>query len=204
MINEQDDILIINSILENDNEAQRIFYDKYRQILTNYILSKYPHNLDVEDDVSEILIKVFTNLYKYNSEKAGVKTWVFAIAKNYMIDKFRRNDALTGSITIDGSSITIGNFDGAITSDCVFVDNGDNMFHTSTYGVAEMFENCDAVNFVSNNLSACDFSFLDMKYSQGFNYEEIGSEFNLTSHTVSNRVHYIKGKLKEQLLEEME
>jgi len=38
-----------------------------------------------------------------------------------------------------------------------------------------------------------------MKYVQGYGYNEIGQEFNLTSVTVSNKVNYIKSKLKKQL-----
>jgi DNA-directed RNA polymerase specialized sigma24 family protein len=36
-----------------------------------------------------------------------------------------------------------------------------------------------------------------MKYVQGYDYNEIGKEFNLTSSTISNKVNYIKTKLKK-------
>jgi DNA-directed RNA polymerase specialized sigma24 family protein len=37
-----------------------------------------------------------------------------------------------------------------------------------------------------------------MKYLQGYDYNEIGKEFNVSSSTVSNKVNYIKTKLKKQ------
>jgi DNA-directed RNA polymerase specialized sigma24 family protein len=40
-----------------------------------------------------------------------------------------------------------------------------------------------------------------MKYVQGYDYCEIGQEFNISSNTASNRVNYIKTKLKETLEE---
>jgi len=197
MRKEEEDMILIQSILEDKSVAQRVFYDKYRKILTDYILSKYPHNTDIEDDVSEILIKVFTNLYRYDPEKARVKTWIFAIAKNYMIDKFKKTDILTGSISIGmNDSISLMNLDVTTDTVCFNPEEG-NWFYTNSY--VTDFENCDALNHVSNSLDACDFSFLDMKYNQGFNYAEIGIEFNVTSSTVSNRVNYIKEKLKESM-----
>ena len=203
MKNETEDITLIKDILEGDQEAQRIFYDKYRTILSDYIASKYPNNYELEDDISEILIKIFTNLYKYDEEKAQVKTWAFAIAKNYMIDKSRCNIPLSGTITIEGNP-TISFYDGVVTSDTTQFDPNDpNVFFTNSSYVAD-FESCDAVNFVSNNISNCDYALLDMKYKQGFNYNEIATEFNLTSNTVSNRVNYIKGKIKTCLAEEFE
>ena len=53
-------------------------------------------------------------------------------------------------------------------------------------------------------MSLPDFTLLDMKYNQGFTYDEIGQEFNLTSNTISNRVNYIKGKVRDCLAEEFE
>jgi DNA-directed RNA polymerase specialized sigma24 family protein len=43
-----------------------------------------------------------------------------------------------------------------------------------------------------------------MKYVQGYNYCEIGKEFNTTSSTISNKVNYIKTKLKKEFSEIME
>ena len=45
-----------------------------------------------------------------------------------------------------------------------------------------------------------------MKYIGGYSHCEIGKEFNLTSSTVSNRINYIKTKLKKKnagMLEEI-
>ena len=197
----EEDIVLINNILEGDSEAQKEFYTKYRTILRDYLTSKYPENYEIEDDISEILIKVFTNLYRYDEEKSAPKTWIFSIAKNYMIDKSRCNIPLTGTITINGDNITLGN--GIITSDTTYFDlNGDNVFYTSSYTTD--FENCDVLCQVSNSISLPDFTLLDMKYNQGFSYNEIGEEFNLSSNTVSNKVNYLKSKIKNCFAEELE
>ena len=86
-----EDIELINKILNGDRIAEEILYSKYKLIIKNYLDKNYP-NPDIDDDVSEILIKVFLNLSKYDKEQLIFKKWVYSIAKNYEIDKWRKND----------------------------------------------------------------------------------------------------------------
>jgi RNA polymerase sigma factor (sigma-70 family) len=196
---EQEDIGLIQNILDGDKRAEEKLYERYKKIVEDFLKKKYPNEKNLDDDVSEILIKVFLTLPVFDNQKSKFKSWVFTIAKNHMIDKSRTFDVLCGTINLDGNEdfITISNSDGYITTSDSTNWNPDanNVFYTSSY--ATDFEICDAVNQISNSIESCDFTFLDMKYSQGYNYNEIGVEFNTTSNTISNRVNYIKGKIKE-------
>lgn len=196
------DINLIKNILKGDNIAQNKFYEKYKKILTKYIYSKHHNNFDIEDDVSEILIKIFNNLNKYDENKASVMTWVITIAKNYMIDKFRCG--LSSTVTINNNSgITLSNNDGQISSDTTIWNiNDDNWSYTNNSQIPE-FESINAINYISSQLNFNDFTFLNMHYNYGYTYCEIGTEFNLTSNTVSNRVNYLKSKLKKCTIEEI-
>ena len=178
-------------------------YKKYRNIVKNYILSKFPPYFDLEDDVSEIMIKVFLNLKDYDSSKSKFKSWVLTITKNYLIDKWR-----TGTVSVSNGNISLSNGDISLgasnynTTTCTN-GNGNLITYTSTNNATCRFENCNAVSFVSAQLSPMDFTMLDMKYVQGYNYCEIGNEFQLTSSTVSNKINYIKSKLKKNLPREI-
>ena len=44
---------------------------------------------DTEELVSEVFIKVATNLERFDSEKAQFKTWIYRIAQNTLIDFYR-------------------------------------------------------------------------------------------------------------------
>lgn len=61
----------------------------------------------------------------------------------------------------------------------------------------DSFDNKSTLSYLSSQLSLDDYMMLDMKYNQGYNYTEIGKQFNLSSTTVCNRVNYIKTKLRE-------
>jgi len=70
-------------------------------------------------------------------------------------------------------------------------------FTTSNCCAGIEFENCSSINYISDQITPQDFTLLDMKYVQGYDYNEIGAEFDVTSSTISNRVNYIKTKLKK-------
>lgn len=43
-----------------------------------------------EDDIQEVIIKILDKFDSYNHSKSCLKTWVYNVAKNYMIDKHRK------------------------------------------------------------------------------------------------------------------
>ena len=189
--------------MNGNPQAQEKLYNKYKQSVRNFLKGKYSLYYDLDDDVSEIMIRVFMNLNTFDSTKSKFRSWVFSIAKNYMIDKWRNNsctatlsvnNGVSFTTSVDCQGISVNN-SGYITSSNInnlaFVNNG-----TCT-SCNNDFENCSSINYISTQLSPTDFTLLDMKYVQGYDYNEIGKEFNVTSSTISNRVNYIKTKLKK-------
>ena len=195
----EEDIELIKKVLIGNPQAQEILYNKYKEIVKNFLRSKYSSYNDIEDDVSEIMIKIFINLNTFDIEKSKFKSWVFTISNNHMIDKWRNsNVTLTGSNTncvFSYSTIELNDNENLISNNTYQYNNKSNF--STTCAADYDFEINSSINFISNQLSAQDFTFLDMKYMLGYSYDEIGTEFNLTSSTVSNKVNYIKTKLKK-------
>ena len=181
--------------------AQEILYEKYKKSVKNFLKNKYSSYIDLDDDVSEILIKVFMNLQNFDSSKSKFRTWVFSIAKNHMVDKWRGNTiTLTGNssvitVSTDGTTGLDISSSGGYLTNTASIDMNASTFTTCCAGLE--FENCSSINYISDQISPQDFTMLDMKYVQGYSYNEIGSEFNVTSSTISNKVNYIKTKLKK-------
>ena len=175
--------------------AQNILYEKYSSILKKFLIKKYSQYYDIDDDVSEILIKIFLNINSFDCERGVFKSWVFSIAKNHMIDKWRTN---TINVSVS-NSISFSNnleYNNTITTSNVYcIGNFNTNFITNTGQIN--LENCSDVTYLNSQISTTDNAFLNMKYVYGYDYCEIGKEFNLTSSTVSNRVNYIKTKLKK-------
>lgn len=175
----------------NGNQiAEKTLYEKYKKIVEDFIHSKYPAYYDIDDDVSEILIKIFLNIKIFDSSKSKFKTWVITITKNYMIDKWRCNT----SESFNTVMCTLNN--NQTTTDC-------NISFTSSSNSTSNFEYNNTVTYLSTQLSPVDYTLLNMKYMQGYSYDEIGREFQISSSTVSNKINYIKTKLKKNIPEDI-
>ena len=202
-----------------NREAQEMFFKTYRKIIKDYLKHKYTkyNSDDIDDCVSDILVKVYYGLDKYDEEKSNLKTWVLAIAKNYMIDRNRKNCSNSGNtntisdeilysaktseltgILADYNASTTSYSNNTYTTNCT-----GNLSFISSGTACSDFEICNSVNYITSQLSPSDYTLLNMKYMQGYNYCEIGKEFQLSSSTVSNKINYIKTKLKKCMLEEM-
>jgi RNA polymerase sigma factor (sigma-70 family) len=204
MIEEQEDTILIQEVLKKNPLAEEKFYYKYKKIIKDYLKRKFPKLNDIDDYVAEILVHIFYKLDKYDPEKSSFKTWVLVVAKHYMIDIWRCNTITPISITniISGQYSTVTSGSSEWSDGNVFTTNnsGNSTFAINTsccFSCNNDFENCNSINYISAQISPSDFSLLDMKYVQGYNYNEIGQEFNLSSSTVSNKVDYIKTKLKK-------
>lgn len=212
---EQETLTLIQGVINKNRIAEEKFYEKYKKIIEDYIKHKLPkvNDEDFDDCVSNILIKIFYSLDKYDPEKSSFKTWVVTITKHYMIDAWR-----CGTISIrqslDNQVILSNNNSGTFTiNNCgannlmpewtnsiiTTSSNAVNFASNATFTASNTcdFENCNSINHISNQLSPVDFTLLGMKYVQGYEYCEIGKEFELSSSTVSNRVNYLKTILKK-------
>ena len=197
--------ILIQNILNGNRASEEIFFNKYKNIIKNYLKNKYlNYNIDdIDDCVSEILIKVFYSLDKYDSEKSGVKNWVLSITKNFMIDTWRHKSSLISnnvSLLDYNSNQYLSTCDSAICwSDYTIKTTTmcNNSYDGNMTTFDNNFENNNTLSYISSQISPNDYCLLDMKYIQGYNYDEIGKEFQITSSTVSNRINYIKSKLKK-------
>lgn len=208
----QETLTLIQEVLGKKRVAEENFYNKYKKIVEDYMKYKLPkiqRNEDLEDCVSTIMIKIYLSLDKYDPEKSSFKSWVITIAKHYMCDYLKSHAvqysspmSFTTSYTISTSPHTYSISNSGNTCDfnefssyssTTHIENPNYVTTSNTVD----FENCNSLSHISNQLSTTDYTLLNMKYLHGYDYCEIGKEFNLSSDTVSNRVNYIKTKLKK-------
>lgn len=152
-------------------------YVKTKKIIKKYIVNNY-FNYS-EDDISDIILKIIININNYDIEKGSFSNWVVNITKNHMNDKIKRKDIIEFGLDINNHPVYHGDNSGFITElDSKYIDDR-----------------------LSSFMSVVDYDMFKMKYVEGYRYEEIGERFNVTSSTVSNRVNYIKTKIKKSTYE---
>ena len=65
-------------------------YEKQFSNIYNYIYSQLLHRERTEDLVSDIFLKAMRNYDRYDPAIASVRTWLTNIAKNALIDEYRK------------------------------------------------------------------------------------------------------------------
>ena len=71
-------------------DRERVYLD-YRDKVRRYISGKVRNIHDIEDLTSDVFVKVYEKLEKFDGEKASVSTWVYTITRNTVIDFYRTN-----------------------------------------------------------------------------------------------------------------
>jgi RNA polymerase sigma-70 factor, ECF subfamily len=179
------DNILIQNILRGDVESENILYKKYKKIITSNIKKKCSKNNYVDDDVSEIMMKIFSSLNSFDPQKSKFSTWVYNICKNFLINKNKKE---TNNNLINNNTINV---------DLTY--SIQNTFELSHNQTSCSYDNLNMIEFLKNKISHTDFNYLDLHYNQGYSYCEIGKEYNLSSETISNRVNYVKTKLKKEV-----
>ena len=84
---------IVQLIKEGDTGLFRILYDKYCGYI-KYILNEKANvsnrMYNPEDLLSEVMIKIFENIGRFQPQKASFKTWIVTIATNHALDVVRK------------------------------------------------------------------------------------------------------------------
>lgn len=65
-------------------------YSTYFSVIYNYVFYKLLNRENTEDVVSQVFLKAVKHLPGFDPQRASVKTWLFRITDNVLIDFYRR------------------------------------------------------------------------------------------------------------------
>jgi RNA polymerase sigma-70 factor (ECF subfamily) len=83
---------LISCVAESrDRQAFAELFDHFAPRLKSFMMRKSTSAELAEDLVQEAMIAVWTKAQSYEPSKGAVTTWVFTIARNLRIDRFRRD-----------------------------------------------------------------------------------------------------------------
>jgi len=68
---------------------QEQIYIDYSPKVIRFVSSKVGDHNQVEDLVSQIFVKVYSNWDKFDAAKASISTWIYTIANNTVLDYYR-------------------------------------------------------------------------------------------------------------------
>lgn len=71
-------------------EKSEALYLEFAPKVRSYVAGRLQNPQEAEDLVSEVFVRIYERLDSFNSERAALSTWVYAITKNAVIDYYRR------------------------------------------------------------------------------------------------------------------
>ena len=83
------DAVLVLRCQEDDSEAFDEIIARYKDGIFNYIWRMISNRDDVEDLAQEVFVRAFTSIKSFRRE-SNLRTWLYKIATNLCIDKYRR------------------------------------------------------------------------------------------------------------------
>jgi len=87
-----DENKIIVKCQNGDSEAFGLLYDAYIKKIYNFVYYKTHNKETAEDLVSQAFMKALKNINSFKAEKGKFSSWLYAIARNLVIDFYRSTE----------------------------------------------------------------------------------------------------------------
>jgi len=165
-------------------------YKAFKPAITKYVNLKIRDKMIAEELINDVFVKVHTSLRTYDSKKAQFNTWIFNIAKNVLIDHFRKKSLETTSLEVskqDDSEDTM--------SETLPVATPDRNPLESMISDETMYN----VQTAMGHLNETQREMLTMYALDNLTYEEIAAMLNMPMGTVKGTIFNARTRLKEIL-----
>jgi len=192
------DLELIDQIKNGSKISEETLYNKYKGIITKYLKYKRYNIFDLEDCVSEILVKIFTQIDKYDSSKSAFNTWVITITNYHIINKSKvyANNIQTISYSSSESlqhNHTNSNYEYGTTTKI----SCSSSHYISDLTTINSIDNASTITTISSMVNDKDFEMLKLKYVDGYSYSDLSNIYSDSKNKICNRVNYLKSKLQK-------
>ncbi len=187
MISRQDkDLELLTAILkQNDSKSNNELYGFYTDEIKKHIKKNFKiSEEDAEDLTSDTLVKMLSNLISYDKDKSNFRTWVITIADNTVINHKKK------------LSNNIEHFVYTYIED---IDKHQFIEIPSPESFEEEFSTNNTLNYITSDLDEDSSDMIHKKYVEGKSHKEIALHYSVTSSTISNRINYIKTKIRKKI-----
>ena len=162
---------------QKNKEVFAVVFEEQFSAIYNYVYARILHRERTEDLVSEIFLKAMKHYDSFDPSIASVKTWLVNIARNTLIDEFRRaGRAQVYSLDADTEYIEPSEFD--------------------EYPIMKNPANEEA-RAILEKLSDSERELIGMIYFEGLSNPEIGEILGINAKAVSERHRRLLAKCRK-------
>ncbi len=189
---EADAATLIGRIAKQDKQAFEAFYYAYAERLGHYLSRMLRRHDWVDEAVNDVMLAVWQYAGRFDSERAGVTTWVFAIAHNKglkILERVTRHDEVSLDADPDEHR------DEAVVAE-VFNREGANSGPEIQLMDRQLGE---ALNWAISQLSLEHRCVLELCFKCDCSYQEIAEIVGCPVNTVKTRMFNARKRLAELL-----
>ena len=151
----------------------KVFKD-YVDPLYQFCFFRVSDSNDAEDLVEEIFTKILKNQYRFDSSKSSLKTWIFTIARNTVIDFLRTNPGYVSEINDNVSDESMN-----------LLDETNSILNAASLRLA------------LHELSSSERELIEMRFIEDLSYAEISKITGKSSGSIRVSVSRAIAKLKQ-------
>ena len=171
-------------------DFNKIYNDNHKIVL-GYVAQKLNDYSLAEEITNDVFIRVNNTLHTFDEEKATIRTFIMASAKNAVIDQYRKRKLETISLNKDlenddSKSMTLANRIVCNTP--------------TPYEALNSKERMEGIDNAIANLSKTDFEIAYYFFKEELSHQEICEEMNLSLGTVKGKIFRAKKVLQENLV----
>jgi RNA polymerase sigma-70 factor (ECF subfamily) len=100
-----DDFELVQFAQHGDGEAFGELYQRYAHIIFRFIFSHLSDRFEAEDLTEEVFLRVWRSLSNYREQGVPFLAYLFTIARNVMVDFYRRAGRAGGLMSIEDQSL---------------------------------------------------------------------------------------------------
>lgn len=200
----EEDVEIIKKIKNGDKNAFEGIVKKYRVHIFNKVTKSvgFDHEY-AEDIVQDILMKVYTNIDKYDPTHYSFSAWITTVTKNQLIDQVRK----------DKNTPTYRNSLRITSSHKISADGGNDIMLSNQIseehlnsptemGIDHQMDRIQRVasvrNFISNKLTENERQIVSMFYLDQLKYQEIIDKLGIDMSSVKINLYRARNKFKQE------
>ena len=170
---ESDEQKLIEKAKNGDKEAFGDVYKLFVQRVFRFVYYMTGDRLSAEDITQNTFVKAWRNIALYNPERGSVATFLFAVARNLVIDEQRKKKNISLEKTGE-------------------IETGDDAIERLS-----RIEARESVAKIMKSLDEYEKQFLILRYFEELSFGQISSIFGMKETAVRVRVHRILRKLRK-------
>lgn len=162
----------------NTSEQFGEVVEKYQRDIINFHYRFVRNRFEAEDLAQETFIKAYKKIHTLQ-DAAKIKSWLLSIARNVMVDSFRRNKEK--SVALDQNILEF-------YANSETVDHRTEVLNDET---SRELQTC------ISKLEEQDQKIVRLLYYEGFSYKEIAQLLGMNQNTLKSRLHRARASLVE-------